>query len=225
MRHLKANRVARLREILRELLRRRVVRTTGAYLVAIWALTQGVTDLFPAVGLPDWSVRVFVLAGLLATPLVAVLAWRYDITLRGIVKEAWGLPGSPEADRVPNDVTQWALAQHDLAGTGCLSVSWCCRGGEAQSRRFFDPVIVGRDVHNDVYLPDPHVSRRHVVLWAEKGTWWARDLESSNGTYVDGNRVTTSPLPPHCQMQFGRDGPVLELATDNTERTLVSPDR
>ena len=57
--------MARLSKILAELARRKVVRVTGAYIVAMWLLAQGVADLFPAFGLPDWAVRAFVVGGIL----------------------------------------------------------------------------------------------------------------------------------------------------------------
>ncbi len=216
--------MARLSKILAELARRKVVRVTGAYIVAMWLLAQGVADLFPAFGLPDWAVRAFVVGGILSIPIVTLLAWRYDLTPHGVVKDTGDPEDLSSPDRLPNDVSKWALSRHDLTGTGYLTASWVGADGAPHRQQFFEPVVIGRDVYNDIQLPDQRVSRRHTVLWAENGTWCARDLNSSNGTYVDGNRIGIALLPSHCQMQFDRDGPIVKLAIDSTEATLMSLD-
>ena len=46
-----------------ELFRRKVVRLLGGYVVILWLLAQGFADLFPAFGLPEWSLRVFIIVG------------------------------------------------------------------------------------------------------------------------------------------------------------------
>ena len=49
--------------------------------------------------------------------------------------------------------------------------------------------VVGRDAGCDLVIPDRAVSRRHALLWQESGSAWVRDLNSTNGTYVDGGSV------------------------------------
>jgi pSer/pThr/pTyr-binding forkhead associated (FHA) protein len=50
---------------------------------------------------------------------------------------------------------------------------------------------VGRGEHNDVRLNDASVSSSHATLLLKRGTWYVVDLQSANGTYVDGYRVAT----------------------------------
>src|SRR6266545_4416117 len=51
------------------------------------------------------------------------------------------------------------------------------------------PFLIGRDPGCQLRVDDPKVSRRHAeVAWTEGG-WVLRDLGSSNGTYLDGERV------------------------------------
>jgi pSer/pThr/pTyr-binding forkhead associated (FHA) protein len=50
---------------------------------------------------------------------------------------------------------------------------------------------VGRGGHNDVRLNDASVSSSHATLLLKRGTWYVVDLQSANGTYVDGYRVAT----------------------------------
>ena len=49
---------------------------------------------------------------------------------------------------------------------------------------------IGRADHNSVRLPDASVSGSHATLLHRTGTWHLTDLGSTNGTYVDGDRVT-----------------------------------
>ena len=49
---------------------------------------------------------------------------------------------------------------------------------------------IGRAEHNDVRLPDASVSGSHATLLHRAGAWHVTDLGSTNGTYVDGERVT-----------------------------------
>jgi adenylate cyclase len=58
------------------------------------------------------------------------------------------------------------------------------RGGE----------VVGRDPQNAILVNAPGVSRRHFQFATENGQFFVMDLGSSNGTYVNNNRITKHPL-------------------------------
>ena len=77
----------RVRFILRELIRRRVLRTGGLYLVAVWGVSQGAAEIFPLFGASDAHVRwlIYGLLGLL--PVVGVLSWMYDISGAGLERD------------------------------------------------------------------------------------------------------------------------------------------
>src|SRR5207249_3961439 len=57
-------------------------------------------------------------------------------------------------------------------------------------------VAVGTAPDNDVCLDDPCVSRRHCVVEPSDGRVVVRDLVSTNGTWVNGVRVTHAELRP-----------------------------
>ena len=48
---------------------------------------------------------------------------------------------------------------------------------------------LGRSAGNTVVIDDPHTSARHAELRFAGGQWWLRDLESSNGTLLNGEQV------------------------------------
>ncbi len=54
------------------------------------------------------------------------------------------------------------------------------------------PLFAGRTVECDLYLPSPGVSRKHAIFLARKGVCGLKDLDSSNGTFLNGRRLTHS---------------------------------
>ncbi len=67
------------------------------------------------------------------------------------------------------------------------------------------PVVnVGRADYNDLVLPDDSVSTVHAKFQRREGIWIVVDLDSTNGTYVDGERVANEvPLAPGALVRFG----------------------
>lgn len=52
-----------------------------------------------------------------------------------------------------------------------------------------EPLLIGRDPENDLVLDDRRVSRRHAEVRLRLGRYTLYDLQSTNGTYVNGRRV------------------------------------
>ncbi len=67
------------------------------------------------------------------------------------------------------------------------------------------PVVnVGRADYNDIVLPDDSVSTTHAKLQRREGIWVLVDLDSTNGTFADGERVAGEvPLAPGALLRFG----------------------
>jgi hypothetical protein len=55
-------------------------------------------------------------------------------------------------------------------------------------------VVLGRSRECDVRVDDPNVSRRHAELRQEGATYWLVDLDSTNGTELNGTRVSRAKL-------------------------------
>ena len=67
-----------------------------------------------------------------------------------------------------------------------------------------DRIVLGRDDECDISLADTKVSRRHAAIEPDaEGIALLRDLGSSNGTYVNGERVQTAQLRGGEQIQLG----------------------
>ena len=65
-------------------------------------------------------------------------------------------------------------------------------------------VGVGRDAGNDIRLPEPAVSARHAVVITRMGQSTLHDLNSSNGTWVNGHKIESQLLQHGDVVQFGR---------------------
>jgi EmrB/QacA subfamily drug resistance transporter len=61
--------------------------------------------------------------------------------------------------------------------------------GAGESATIHGSATIGRDEGNDLRVPDPEVSRRHAKVTVQEGIAWIDDLDSLNGTYVNGERV------------------------------------
>lgn len=71
-----------------------------------------------------------------------------------------------------------------------------------------ESVIIGRGHDCGVRFDSPEVSREHVNVYFQEGTWWLRDRGSRNGTTVDGQQVRgTGPvrLSPGSRVVLGSD--------------------
>jgi signal transduction histidine kinase len=75
-------------------------------------------------------------------------------------------------------------------------------------------VSLGRDVSNVVQLHDTEVSRQHADIRIQDGVFNLTDLNSSNGTFVNGKRVQRATLSSGDQVQIGG---TLMLFTGPTE--------
>lgn len=67
-----------------ELKRRHVYRVAVGYVIAGWALAQGIAQVFPVFDISNWAIRLTVVLIALGFPVTLVLAWLFDLTPEGI---------------------------------------------------------------------------------------------------------------------------------------------
>lgn len=72
------------RNFFAELKRRNVYKVAVAYVVAGWALAQGIAQVFPVFDVPNWIVRLIVLLIVIGFPIALVLAWAFELTPEGL---------------------------------------------------------------------------------------------------------------------------------------------
>lgn len=65
------------------------------------------------------------------------------------------------------------------------------------------PVTIGRALDNDMVIRDVRVSRHHAVLDPVGAVWLVRDLQSTNGTFIEGRRVDEKLVDAGCELSLG----------------------
>jgi len=98
-----------------ELKRRNVIRAAILYLGAVWALAQGISQLGPALGAPEWALRWFLVAAGIGFPFWIAFAWFYEFTPEGLKRES-------EIDPAES-ITQRTRRKLDFAIIGVLMVA------------------------------------------------------------------------------------------------------
>ena len=71
-----------------ELKRRNVLRAAVLYAGAVWALAQGISQLGPSAGAPDWVTRWFLVAAVVGFPFWVAFAWFFEFTPSGLKRES-----------------------------------------------------------------------------------------------------------------------------------------
>jgi TolB-like protein/Flp pilus assembly protein TadD len=71
-----------------ELKRRNVYKVAVAYIVSGWALSEGISQVFPVFDVPNGIIRLIVILIIAGLPVALVLAWMFEITPEGIKRTA-----------------------------------------------------------------------------------------------------------------------------------------
>jgi VWFA-related protein len=146
-----------------------------------------------------------VLVGLVAA--IALL-----LALRGRRKDGAGpmpIEASPERDKTEDMGTLQggivAIAQGILAAKALPEATLHARvdGGEHEIALTGQELTIGRGPENALVLADPLVSRRHARVLYEDGAYWIEDLESRNGTLVNGEESTRRALAADDEITIG----------------------
>ena len=81
-----------------ELKRRNVYKVAVAYIVAGWALAQGLAQVLPVFSIPNWVIQLLVVLIILGLPVALGLAWAFELTPEGM-KRTETADAMPEATR------------------------------------------------------------------------------------------------------------------------------
>jgi TolB-like protein/Flp pilus assembly protein TadD len=98
-----------------ELKRRNVIRAVILYVGAVWALAQGISQLGPSIGAPEWATRWFLVAAAIGFPFWIAFAWFYEFTPQGLKRES-------EIDPAQS-ITRHTGRKLDFAIIGVLAVA------------------------------------------------------------------------------------------------------
>lgn len=96
--------------------------------------------------------------------------------------------------------------------------------GQRQDYVFDKPFRIGRVETCDVRIQNEYVSRNHVDVTFDDGHWLVRDLNSSNGLYIGGERVTEAAISQPTTVTLGIRGPAISMQLESPEPKVTAPD-
>ena len=103
------------RPFLAELKRRNVIRAALLYVGGVWALAQGIAQLGPSVGAPEWVTRWFLIASAVGFPFWLAFAWFYEFTPAGLKRESEVDPADSITAHTGKKLDRWIFAIMGLA--------------------------------------------------------------------------------------------------------------
>jgi pSer/pThr/pTyr-binding forkhead associated (FHA) protein len=83
------------------------------------------------------------------------------------------------------------------------------------------PLTFGRGEDADVLIKDERMSRQHLAVTPRDGKYYVRDLNSTNGTYVNNERITEMELKPNDRIRGGQTVLVFELEKPKGVATVI----
>jgi DNA-binding NtrC family response regulator len=90
--------------------------------------------------------------------------------------------------------------------------------GKATRQSLSGPLLaIGSDPGNSVVITDPFVSSFHCRLFTKDGVWYITDLDSTNGTRVNGVQISEAPLEAGSTIQIGHANLRIESYRDKQE--------
>jgi hypothetical protein len=116
------------------------------------------------------------------------------------------LEKEPKTAAPPLDKTKAAdetVMEGEIVGTLTVTV-------KGEELGIFDitttPMIVGRDPKSDVVIKSETVSKSHLKIIPKGDQFFIVDLGSTNGTYVNGEKITETLVTPDDMVQLGKRG-------------------
>ena len=117
-----------MNHLISELSRRNVPRAGLLYAGAVWALAQGISQLGPSVGAPEWVTRWFLVGAAVGFPFWLAFAWFYEFTRDGLRRESEIDPADPVAHATGRKLDFWIIGVLALAVVLLLTNQFVLRG-------------------------------------------------------------------------------------------------
>lgn len=196
--------------LLREIKRRKIIRSCVVYVVLCWGALQVADIIFPAFEMGDTSAfRLFLLTALGGFPVIIALAWFYKLSPEGIVRTTSFVERRvvenvrPINDRRQPTMTNYFRKDDEEAEDFSWIISAETGPLTGLSYRVAGPMVLGRAPDCDLVIVNPEISRHHARLDLEDDDLYIEDMGSSNGSVVNGKMVVgRHPLRHKDEMRF-----------------------
>ena len=189
---------ASLQQLVRELKRRRVGKTSLFYVLFCWGILEAADVLLPSLGVENEAVHQWLLfAAIAGFPLVFAIAWFYQVTPVGIVKTTAFVDKRVLNNHPPlNDRRHDSVSAYFREEDEASRVHWyiTAESGALVGLSYGVPgsLTFGRAPDCDLTLPSSGVSRHHARLVINDDKLILEDLDSANGCIVNGQLIDKS---------------------------------
>lgn len=168
---------------MRELKRRKVLKTCGYYVVVCCALLFLADQLLPDM-LPSGALLNIALLGL---PVAAVCAWFFQVTPAGVTRTTSFVERRVLKNMAPiNDKRHGGYSSQE----GDNEYRWIitAESGPLKGLKYgiLDTIVVGRSLESDLALVSPEISRQHARFTLDGEQLFVEDLGSTVGTHING---------------------------------------
>jgi TolB-like protein/Flp pilus assembly protein TadD len=161
--------MGRLARFWRDLKRRRIFQASGLYIVVAWAVIQAASIAFPAFGFPAWAMRAVLVAAFAGFPVLAILAWVFDVSADGVdVTSAEGAAPAASASaqrRWLRPLVAAPILAVIVGGTAWLWTSHLATTGQPEFTQQLRP----DELPIVAVLPLENLTGRRELEWAGKG--------------------------------------------------------
>ena len=211
-----------IKALAKELIRRGVLRALGAYVAILWLSAQGVVDVFPALGLPEWTVKGFLIIGIAGIPVIAIVSWKYDLTRKGLLRDRGTALVAPGLEIAVSGGPTRRSNMQTRSTRSIVQASWTGADGQPCEQEFSTQFVVGRDYKADIRIVDERVSRRHIKVYPKDDEWYVKDLLSLNGSYIDGLPIDETRIDSDTSVSLDKGGPIIRLSAKIAEPTRLT---
>jgi hypothetical protein len=114
------------------------------------------------------------------------------------VERGWRLVGPVQVQIVTStDVPRGILDAEGTSKVGPLPTwgQFTANDGSAVLEISINRTLIGRSLDCDIRVANQEVSRHHVIIYREDGITLIKDLDSANGTFVNGVRIAERSVP------------------------------
>lgn len=139
---------------------------------------------------------------LLSILIITTSVLNLGISIASIIRSLFFKKGTFEKKSQLNSVTK-------SVNTNIGIDEECGRNPQTETRKEMEKLYVGRGFENDIIIDNPTTSKRHAEIYRKDGNFYIRDLNTTNGTMLNGVRVmNTEDLELH-------DGDILQFGNSS----------
>lgn len=186
-----------LREFRRELKRRNVIRACVVYLVACFSVLQVSDIVCNSLGFDEALVsRILLEVAVVGFPLMAVFSWFFEVSSAGITRTSPFVERRFLGNIAPLEERRNEATPHRAASRLEQTYGWILEieSGPLSGQRYGleGSIVVGRSTECDLTIPVPRISRQHARFTVCDDQLLLEDLNSSNGTAVNGTKIAST---------------------------------